>query len=253
MDINNLLAIGYRKALDSIKSLKYIFIYLLDKLVNGFAIKDKATGKTTQFRYYRYFISILIILILALFYYLSQKQNIFAIRNTKYEILLSIILLGFSIYFFLFFVYRNDIEWSSGDTYGDDKRNFVKVSNGALTIEKYKLKNTLTNPLLKMMKYILLLFLMIVTPLLVLKYILHLHKKNNDFFNITHNILGVLLFLTVLAIIAKLFSINATNSSNSANFCIEPKKNAPFSAYIKYALCIIKNIIFYSLLACYIG
>ena len=245
MDVNNLLATGYKKSLDIIKSLKYIFIYLLDKLVNGFTIKDKESGKNIPFKYYRYFISILIILILALFYYLSQKQNLFAIKNTKYEILLSIILLGFSIYFFLFFVYRNDIEWDSGDTYGDTNRNFVKNTNGKLSIEKPKLKNTLTNPLLKMMKYILLLFLMVVTPLLVINYILHLHKNNNDFFNITHNILGVLLVLTILAIIAKIFSINATNSGNSANFCIAPKKSAPLSAYIQYALCIIKNIIFF--------
>ena len=244
-NINDSVATGYKKLLDITKSLKYIFIYLLDKLVNGFTIKDKNTGVNTPFKYYRYFISILIIVILGLFYYLSQKQDIFAIRNTKYEIILSIVLLGFSIYCFLFFAYRNDIEWSSGDTYGDNKRNFVKISNGNLSIDKSNLRNTLTNPLLKMMKYILLLLLMIVTPLLVINYVLHLHKKNNSFFNISYGIVGVLLVLIVLAIIAKAFSINATNSGNSANFCIAPKKNSPIFAYFQYALCIIKNIVFF--------
>ena len=87
------------------KFLSTIFIRILDKTVNGFTIKDK------PHKYYTYFISILLILILCLFYYLNEKQNLFAIKNSKYEILLAIGLIGFSIYCFLFFVVCVDLPY----------------------------------------------------------------------------------------------------------------------------------------------
>jgi len=87
-----------------------IFARILDKIVNGFTIKEKGAS-VPHHKYYRYFISIILILILCLFYYLNEKQNLFAIKNTKYEILFALLLIAFSIYCFLFFVYRNNTSW----------------------------------------------------------------------------------------------------------------------------------------------
>ena len=104
---------SYTESNKTIKYLSTILIKILDKLVNGFTstIKKTNTTNTTQHKYYRFFIGILLITILSLFYYLNEKQNLFAIKNTKYEILFILILIGFSIYCFLFFVYRNHTEW----------------------------------------------------------------------------------------------------------------------------------------------
>ena len=104
---------SYTESNKTIKYLSTILIKILDKLVNGFTstIKKTNTTNTTQHKYYRFFIGIVLITILSLFYYLNEKQNLFAIKNTKYEILFILILIGFSIYCFLFFVYRNHTEW----------------------------------------------------------------------------------------------------------------------------------------------
>ena len=107
---------SYTESNKTIKYLSTILIKILDKLVNGFTstitkTNTTNTTNTTQHKYYRFFIGIVLITILALFYYLNEKQNLFAIKNTKYEILFILILIGFSIYCFLFFVYRNHTEW----------------------------------------------------------------------------------------------------------------------------------------------
>ena len=102
-----------------LKFLSTIFIRILDKTVNGFTIKEK--DGSLQHKYYTYFISIVLILILCLFYYLNEKQNLFTIKNTKYEILVAILLIAFSIYCFLFFAYRNQINWTRDGTANEDK------------------------------------------------------------------------------------------------------------------------------------
>jgi len=235
------------------KFLSTIFIRILDKIVNGFTIKDN------PHKYYTYFISILLILILCLFYYLNEKQNLFAIKNSKYEILLAIGLLGFSIYCFLFFVYRNNTNWDKPgerDTeyakiYNENSRNIIDIKDdNSATINKPNLKATLTSPLFNIMKYFFYLLLLISLPLFLLNYTFYLHKVNDNLFNITKNILLLLIFLIVLAIIAKLFSIKT--SSNGSLYCeIEttPEKKPAYTdlikSYAKYFLCIFKNFVFF--------
>jgi hypothetical protein len=241
------------------KFLSTIFIRILDKTVNGFTIKDK------PHKYYTYFISILLILILCLFYYLNEKQNLFAIKNSKYEILLAIGLIGFSIYCFLFFVYRNHSDWdkplnedqtkhNSDTAYTDiykTARNIIDIKDdNSATINKPNLKATLTSPLFNIMKYFFYLLLLISLPLFLLNYTFYLHKVNDNLFNITKNILLLLIFLIVLAIIAKLFSIKT--SSNGSLYCeIEttpgtiPAYTDLIKSYAKYFLCIFKNFVFF--------
>jgi hypothetical protein len=242
------------------KFLSTIFIRILDKTVNGFTIKDK------PHKYYTYFISIVLITILCLFYYLNEKQNLFAIKNSKYEILLAIVLIGFSIYCFLFFVYRNHTNWDKplnkdqtkhnsdtaySDIYKTTTRNIIDIKDdNTATINKPNLKATLTSPLFNIMKYFFYLLLLISIPLFLLNYTFYLHKVNDNLFNITKNILLLLIFLIVLAIIAKLFSIKT--SSNGSLYCeIEttpgtiPAYTDLIKSYSKYFLCIFKNFVFF--------
>jgi len=243
------------------KFLSTIFIRILDKTVNGFTIKEK-DGPLAH-KYYTYFISIVLILILCLFYYLNEKQNLFTIKNTKYEILVAILLIAFSIYCFLFFAYRNQINWTrdgatneniynSGEKYANiynqKTRKLIDIAEpNPATLNKDNLKKTLTSPLFNIMKYLFYLLLILIIPLFLLNYTFYLHRVNNTIFNITKNIIIVLIILTVLAIIAKLFSIK---TSSQSIYCeIEIKETPAYTdlikSYSKYFLCIFKNFVFF--------
>ena len=130
-----------------IENISNIFSIILDKTVNGL---------DAEHNYYRYFISIVLILLLGLFYYLNEKQNLFKIKDTKYELLGTLFMLGFSIYCFLFFVYRNNTKWDNSDTYKSYKGTYNKVTR-KLTDDDNKLnttnlKATVTSPLINIIK-----------------------------------------------------------------------------------------------------
>ena len=166
--------------------------------------------ESIQNNFYYSFIIAILALIAGLFYYLNDKQNIFKIKNTKYEIFMWLFLLAFSIYTFLFFVHKRS---HNGDN-------------------SLKLDSTFLN----MFKYVGLLFLIILLPLLAISYLLQLHKTDNSFFNITQSILGITIIIIVLAIIAKLFSIKPSNTKE----CSLQDEDR-----IKYLMCLFKNIIFF--------
>ena len=166
--------------------------------------------ESIQNNFYYSFIIAILALIAGLFYYLNDKQNIFKIKNTKYEIFMWLFLLAFSIYTFLFFVHKRS----------HNRDNSLKLDS----------------TFLNMFKYVGLLFLVILLPLLAISYLLQLHKTDNSFFNITQSILGITIIIIVLAIIAKLFSIKPSNTKE----CSLQDEDR-----IKYLMCLFKNIIFF--------
>ena len=258
-----------KKTGEFLKILSTIFIRILDKIVNGFTMKEK--GVSVPHKYYTYFISIVLILILCLFYYLNEKQNLFTIKNTKYEILVAILLIAFSIYCFLFFVYRNQITgivdgaasadvakdgatdiYNSGkeyaSIYNSKTRNIIDITeNNSATLNKDNLKKTLTSPLFNIMKYLFYLLLILIIPLFLLNYTFYMHNVNNNVFNITKNIIILLIILTVLAIIAKLFSIKTSSRSIYCEIDTtgKPEYTDLIKSYSKYFLCIFKNFVFF--------
>ena len=252
-----------KKTGEFLKILSTIFIRILDKIVNGFTMKEK--GVSVPHKYYTYFISIVLILILCLFYYLNEKQNLFTIKNTKYEILVAILLIAFSIYCFLFFVYRNQITgigpasadgaediYNSGkeyaSIYNSKTRNIIDITeNNSATLNKDNLKKTLTSPLFNIMKYLFYLLLILIIPLFLLNYTFYMHNVNNNVFNITKNIIILLIILTVLAIIAKLFSIKTSSRSIYCEIDTtgKPEYTNLIKSYSKYFLCIFKNFVFF--------
>jgi hypothetical protein len=131
--------------------------------------------------YYYSIIIAILLLILGVFYYLNEMQNIFKIKNTKYEIFMWLFLVAFSIYTFLSYVYKHNYN------------NYNTIKPDTSFINMYK--------------YVGLLFLIILFPILTINFILYLHKTNNSVFNITQNILGILIIIVIFAIIAKMFSI----------------------------------------------
>ena len=234
MDINVILKNIYDFLSNFFSNIKNVLLIILNKLVNGIEINDD------KHKYYRYFISALIILILGLFYYLNEKQDLFKIKDTKYEILASVTMIGVSIYLFLFFVYRNNTNWGNiypyNSFYNKDSRQFISKDPIKLNSENFK--KTITHPIGNIFKYIGILFAVIIIPLLIVHYILYLHKSNNNIFNITQSILGLFIIIVLFAIIAKVFSIQLSETSDCNKLKNEEK-------IIKYILCIIKNIIFF--------
>ena len=174
--------------------------------------------ESIKYNYYYYFIIAILVLIVGLFYYLNDKQNIFKIKNTKYEIFLWLFLLAFSIYTFLFFVYRRNHKHD----------NSLKLDYSYLN----------------MFKYLGVLILIILLPLLLINYIIYLHKSNNNLFSSTQTILGVLIIVVVLAIVAKIFSIKK-KSSNQECSITNIEGNISVAEYVKYIMCLLKHIIFF--------
>ena len=239
-NINSIYKKSYEFLSNIFSNIKDLLLTILDIIVNGIETNED------KFKYYRYFITALIIIILGLFYYLNEKQNLFKIKDTKYEILTSVIMIGISIYLFLFFVYRNNTKWDNvsgyntnyNTNYNNLTRKFIEKKNESKKINNEKLKNSLTFPLGNMFKYLSILFLCVIVPLILINYILYIHKDNNSIFNITQSILGFFIIIVIFAIIAKVFSIQSNNTSD----CNKLKEEENFFEYI---LCIIKNIIFF--------
>jgi hypothetical protein len=167
---------------------------------------------STEKYYYSYIIGVLVT-ILGLFYYLNEKQNIFKIKNTKYEIIMWLFMLAFTIYTFIFYVHKHN----------NEKYNYLKPDNSFI----------------HMYKQVGILFLIILFPVLTINFILYLHKTNNNIFNITQNILGVLIIIVIFAIIAKIFSIKHTSSTEVSS---EEKTS---KNYFQNILDLLKNIIFF--------
>jgi hypothetical protein len=257
-----------------IKYISLIFTRILDKIVNGFMVKETIFSgvnnetSSIKHKYYRYFISILLILILFLFHYLNTRQNLFNIKNTKYEALLEIMLVALSIYFFLFFVYRNNTSWdnptstsTSNSKYISDTQYANVYSQRALikrdsitnkeTLDKDVLKKSVSTPLFNMMKYIFYLLLIIVIPLFVISYALYSHKVDDTNYNITRVTLIIIIILIMLSIVALIFSIKTPSSSIYCEIKTPPDGDGKPSytniimAYVKYFACIFKNLIFF--------
>ena len=189
---------------------------IASKAINAFpATSNTAYNGYTYItsKFYYSIIFALLILLFGLFYYLNNNQNIFKILNTEYDIVIWLVLIALSIYTLLFFANKKYNTINTPGTSSETKMNFLNL-----------------------LKPLVVLSLIILFPILIINIILHLHVTNNNFFNITQNILGLLLIIITLAIITKVFSIQ----KSSADDC-DGKDGVTF----KYILCILKNIIFF--------
>jgi len=191
----------------------------LGELSRDFLQKKVTTAYTDltnkKDNYYYSIIIAILVLLLGLFYYLNSNQNIFTIKNTKYEIFMWLFLIAFCIYTFLLYVYKH----------------------------KYQSYNSLRPDysFIKMYKYVGLLFLIILFPVLIINFIIYLHNTNNDIFNVSQTILGVLIVIVIFAIIAKIFSIKPGNEDNTKKDPDDKSSQNPFQALIT----LLKNIIFF--------
>ena len=205
-----------------------LFATILDKIVNGLDDNHKFS---------RYFITITIISIIALLYILIEKFNLFKIKDTKYQVLLSILSIGIGILTFLFIIYRNNNKGDADDFYYTYKKKLIDKETSRFNENNFN--NSLNNPLSKLLKYFFSTISFILIPIVIIIFILWLHTKYEISYKITQMILGTLIILTALGIIAKLFSIQPSSTGDGCN--IKEGKDID----IEYIFCIIKNIIFF--------
>ena len=119
---------------------------------------------------------------------------------TKSEIVLILVLAGIFIFTFLFFVYRNNHRDVGDYNYSPKNREFVNTDK---TFESDKFEKSLSNPLLKLFKFIgIIIGIILLTFILVSLLFYSFHQ-----FNITYYILlylfGFLSIVTISAIIIK--------------------------------------------------
>ena len=134
--------------------------------------------------YYIVIIAILV-LILGLFGYLNNNQDVFKINNTKHAIFWWIFLIAFCIYTFVFFAHKQKLGTST---------------------DTFKINTSFLN-MFKNLGY--LLFILII-PLLLINHSITSEKSYN-IFNVLQGLLGTLIIIVILAIIAKIFSIRQTS------------------------------------------
>ena len=124
---------------------------------------------------------------------------------TKSEIVLILVLAGIFIFTFLFFVYRNNDKHVEGDDFADNNysrinREFVNTNK---EFESDKFEKSLSNPLLKLFKFIGILIGIILLVFILVSLVIYCF----DQFNVTYYILlylfGFLSIVTISAIIIK--------------------------------------------------
>jgi len=217
-----------------------------DVLINGIKFKDKNTSIQHKYYYYRYINVLVILLVFGLVYYLNSYYNIFGIKNTPYEILGAIVLLGVGVFYFLFLVFRNN----NNNKINPNERLAINGSdNMELTADNYdapiynitsdKIQSTYLKPLRILFMYIGLLLLILISIIYIINYVLY-SQKNTNMFSITQSVISITIVIVVLAIFAALFSIKTQGSDDSCEYSDSSK-----SLFIYDYICILKKTIFF--------
>lgn len=217
----------------------------LDIIING--IKFNKIGQETVYYYYKYINIALIALVFGLAYYLNNQFDIFGIKNTKYEILASLVLFGSAIFYLLFVVFRNNNNKIifKNDRLNSDNESIPKIlSTEGYFAKEYSLSSTIfkltyITPLGYLFLYILILFVSLISILALLHYILYL-QRNSNVFSITQTVIGLTILIVILAILAVLFSIKSTTKDDSCK-----NDNSDTSYFLYNYICILKKTIFF--------
>ena len=177
---------------------KDLFIRIIDIFFNGF------DGK-----YYTYNIFITLLIIFSLLFYLIYYVNPFKIFNPQIAQLSIIIIASLFLIIFYFVVYRNDPN-TNPNYYYNDKKKLIKTETQTIENKynrKYKFNNenyefSLKNPLITLFKSFFSLLGIVLIPVIIISLIFLSYHNNNNLYNFTKILLGLLILITSLSIIA---------------------------------------------------
>lgn len=218
-----------------------------DVLINGIKFKkNSSTSNEYEYFYYRYINVLVILLIFGLIYYLNSYYNVFGIKDTPYEILGAILLLGVGVFYFLFLVFRNNNNNKINQNErlaitGTDTMELTKLGydTNSYNIDNIKIQNTYLKPLRILFMYIGLLLFILISIIYIINYVLYAQKNTNTF-SITQSLISITIVIVVLAIFAALFSIKTTGSDDSCEYSDTSK-----TLFIYDYICVIKKTIFF--------
>ena len=217
----------------------------IDVIINGIKFKN-ATNQDVYY-YYKYINVLLIALVFGLIYYLHSYHNLFGVKNTPYSILGTILLFSIGILYFFFIVFRNN---NNSKINVDDRLNINSPPDKSLSSKNYndedysidstKIKDTYLNPLRLLFMYVGLLFIILISVIYIVNYILY-SQKNTNVFSITQSVISITIVIVVLAIVASLLSIKSSTSNDTC----ENSKEKGTPMFIYNYICIIKKFIFF--------
>tara|TARA_Y100001970_G_C14244717_1_gene867307 strand:- start:2916 stop:4445 length:1530 start_codon:yes stop_codon:yes gene_type:complete len=203
------------------KKLKEFFMDLYNLLVGliEFIVNSK--------NYYKYNISILLTLVFIIIISLINYLNI----NNKNTQILTLLTGGILLSIFYFFIYRN---YNDDVKYNEINKKLVEYDkkSGKNIFQSKNFKNTITEPLINLLKIITFLLGSILGIVFLIVLLYYTYNSNHSLFNLTKIFIGILIGITILGIIAKIFSITLINCDTKKNIFIQ-------------ILCIIKNFIFF--------
>jgi hypothetical protein len=248
--MTQLLKTGFNKISEysdkTVNFLKNSISISTDVLINGIKFK-KTDSSDYEYFYYRYINGLVILLVFGLVYYLNSYYNTFGIKNTPYEILGAIVLLGVGVLYFMFLVFRNN----NNNKINPNERLAIVRDNGdkeltssgydaiSYNIDTIKIQTTYLKPLRILFLYIGLLLFILISIIYIINYVLY-SQKNTNSFSITQSIISLTIVIVVLAIFAALFSIKTHGSDDSCEYSDTSK-----SLFIYDYICIIKKTIFF--------
>jgi hypothetical protein len=247
--MTQLLKTGFNKISEysdkTVNFLKNSISISTDVLINGIKFKDTTDSNKRVYFYYRYINVLVILLVFGLVYYLNSYYNTFGIKDTPYEILGAIVLLGVGVFYFLFLVFRNN----NNNKINPNERLAIVGNDGDMeltssgydaiiyNIDNIKIQSTYLKPLRILFMYIGLLLLILISIIYIINYVLY-SQKNTNTFSITQSLISITIVIVMLAIFAALFSIKAQDSNDSC------ENNDPNKFMYDY-ICIIKKTIFF--------
>jgi hypothetical protein len=248
--MTQLLKTGFNKISEysdkTVNFLKNSISISTDVLINGIKFKDTTDSNKRVYFYYRYINVLVILLVFGLVYYLNSYYNTFGIKDTPYEILGAIVLLGVGVFYFLFLVFRNNNNNKINPNErlainGTDKMELTSSGYDAISynISIPTIQSTYLKPLRILFMYIGLLLLILISIIYIINYVLY-SQKNTNMFSITQSLISITIVIVVLAIFAALFSIKTQDSDDSCEY-IDSSKHLFIYDYI----CIIKKTIFF--------
>ncbi len=186
------------------------------------------------------FLTIILLTIFSLLFYLIYYVNPFKLFNPKTSQLSVIIIASLFLTIFYFIAYRNESSKFRYFDYTSIKNTLQNESTKNENKRRYEFNNdnykySLKDPLINLFKSFFSLLGVILIPIIIISLIFSAYHNYNNLFTITKLILGILIIITTLSIFAYIVNMQLNNID-----CINKKID-----FYQKIICIIKYLIFF--------
>lgn len=220
-NIKELFSVLFKLISTVFDKVKDFFIELIDTIFNG--------------ERFRLWTSLLLIFILAIFYFIIYHINPFNIFKTKNAQISFVLIISCLVSIFYFFAHRKNTDHYN--TIRNLKSNEHVTNDRKYKFESTNFKESIKDPIFNLLKGLGTVLLTVLVPVIVISLIFSAYNNHHSMFNWTKIILGILILISTLAIIAKLFGLD--NEEKADDKCNN------LDDTIRHIFCIIKTFIFF--------